>query len=298
MLHRLVFPIVRDTARAQARFALAFSLLSPFTALHAQRASAISRPAPSDSLLTAITARGRAIAGYEEAVWQARAASPDPDFSRALQQIAIHTSSGWSVAFGRLSPTHDSFTVEQLATSRAIPFSPDTQFVVHTLATPLADTDTLLRAARALDTAAALFSRLARPGVPYQSVVLPTPGGDWLVYFLPAPTRPGVWPLGGDVRYRISADGERVRDMRRLHLSIIEFDRDSQPDARYTPGSHTTEIDDVPEDTDVAHVLLRRPRVFEYVFTTEYLYMINEDGSIRLVMGRAGLLGMNVGNGG
>ena len=40
--------------------------------------------------------------------------------------------------------------------------------------------------------------------------VLPAEKDQFWVYVLPAPTKAGVWPLGGDVRYRISPDGAKV----------------------------------------------------------------------------------------
>jgi hypothetical protein len=39
---------------------------------------------------------------------------------------------------------------------------------------------------------------------PYNVVVLPAENDQVFVYLVPAPTRAGVWPLGGDVRYLIS----------------------------------------------------------------------------------------------
>jgi hypothetical protein len=72
----------------------------------------------------------------------------------------------------------------------------------------------------------------------------------------------------------------------------VEFDRSQRPEStRLIAGSHNTLVSDLPEDTDVFHVLTRRPRVFEYVFTPRYLYMINEDGSIRFVLGRSSSVG-------
>jgi DUF1365 family protein len=111
------------------------------------------------------------------------------------------------------------------------------------------------------------------------------------VYLIPAPTGAGAYPLGDDMRYRVSADARRVSEARRLHLGTIEFDRTNRPDAQYAASSHNTAVDNMPEDTDVAHILTRRPRVLGYVFTPEYLYMINEDGSLRMVMPRAKLIG-------
>jgi len=41
---------------------------------------------------------------------------------------------------------------------------------------------------------------------PYNVAVLPAEKGQVWVYVVPAPTKIGVWPLGGDARYLISED--------------------------------------------------------------------------------------------
>jgi hypothetical protein len=255
-------------------------------------AAAASVPAVTPSQLADITDRGRALAGYQRAVWRAYAqllaTRPDP---RLVQRyIAYHADSGWVVAFGRLSVTRDTFYVSSVAIPAVVNGRRvDTLFTLETPATPGADTDYLVRAARAIDTATALFWPSARP---YEAAVLPAADGSWWVYVIPAANRAGVWPLGDDMRYRISADGRAILEARRMHVGVIEYDRTlRQEDTRFTAGVHNTLTSEVPEDTDVYHVLTRQPRVFEYVFTPRSLYMINEDGSIRFVLARGSLIG-------
>jgi hypothetical protein len=49
-------------------------------------------------------------------------------------------------------------------------------------------------------------------------------------------------------------------------------------------GYHTAILDDIPEDTDVFHVLAREPKVPELVVTAKYVYRILIDGSIHYLM--------------
>jgi hypothetical protein len=267
---------------------LALALPTPADA-QARQAS-FDRSGVSDSTLVQITRRGRAIAGYQQATWRATAKL------RALQSdlplprhVAFHTDSGWTVAFGRMSASRDTFYVSHLAAPALIDgCRVDSLMQLSKLAAPVADTGYVLRAARAVDTATALFGRTSRP---YESVVLPAPGGTWWVYMLPSPNGAGAYPVGDDVRYHVSADARRVSEARRLHLGTIEFDRSNKPDAQYVASSYTTAVSDIPEETDVAHILTRRPRVLGYVFTPQYLFMINEDGSLRMVMPRMKLIG-------
>jgi hypothetical protein len=43
-------------------------------------------------------------------------------------------------------------------------------------------------------------------------------------------------------------------------------------------------MDDIPEDSDVFHVLARSPKVPELVVTEKYVYQVKVDGSIIYVM--------------
>jgi hypothetical protein len=278
----------------QVGTALTFAILPH--AIEAQgataTAAAASVPPATPSQLADITDRGRALAGYQRAAWRAYsqllATKPDP---RLVQRyIAYHADSGWVVAFGRLSVTRDTFYVSNVAIPAVVGGSrSDTLFDIETLTTPGADTDFLVRAARAIDTATALFWPSGRP---YETAVLPAAGGSWWVYVIPAANRAGVWPLGDDMRFRVSGDGRTILEARRMHVGIIDYDRTLRPeDTRFTAGVHNTVTSEAPEDTDVYHVLTRQPRVFEYVFTPHFLYMVNEDGTIRFVLGRGTLIG-------
>lgn len=104
---------------------------------------------------------------------------------------------------------------------------------------------------------------------------------EWYVYLVPAPTRAGYWPLGADTRYRISGDGRRLREKRRLHNTVMEY---GPPEGRsgetLAARSHSAVLDDRPEDTDVFHVLSRRPQVPEYIVSETFYFRIDVDGRI------------------
>jgi hypothetical protein len=65
-----------------------------------------------------------------------------------------------------------------------------------------------------------------------------------------------------------------------MHKSIIEF---SMPD-KVQAGYHTAIMDEVPEDSDVFHVLARKPSVPEWIATKTFVYRIEPDGKIRYLM--------------
>jgi hydrogenase maturation factor len=105
------------------------------------------------------------------------------------------------------------------------------------------------------------------------------------VYVLPAQVEQGVYPLGGDVRYLVSQDDSRIVEKRQFHKSIIEFAIPPETQ-KAEAGYHTAVLDDVPEDTDVFHVLVRKSSVPEWVATRQYVYRIETDGVINYLKTR------------
>jgi len=236
---------------------------------------------PIASQLADITARGRALAAYDFAAWHGTdavtALKPTP--GTVTRYIARETPNGWTVAFGRLTASRDTFLIayEAVRTSTTGEFEGFTG-VSHPK--PVADTGYFVHAARAIDTAIVEFGLVRRS---YNTAALPTPSGNWWVYLFPAPTIVGVWPLGADTRYLISADGRTILERRRLHNSVIEFSaaRVQKPaGATMQAGYHTAVVAEIPEDTDVYHVLSRTPKVPEYVMTDHFVYRIDTDGKI------------------
>jgi hypothetical protein len=239
---------------------------------------------PTDSQLADITARGRALAAYDFAAWHGTdAVAPlKPIPGTVTRYIARETPKGWAVAFGRLTASRDTF----LIADEAVRSSTTGQFegftgVTH--AAPVVDTGYFVRAARAIDTAIVEFGPVRRS---YNVAALPAPSGNWWVYLFPAPTITGVWPLGADARLMISADGRTILERRRLHNSVIEFSASSvrkPAGSTMQAGMHTAVVAEIPEDTDVNHVLSRTPKVPEYVMTDHFIYRIDTDGKINFL---------------
>jgi hypothetical protein len=232
---------------------------------------------PSHARLDSITARGRAIAAYDAAAWRGtdavRALRPIED-GRLATYVAVPTTDGWLVSFGRLDAARDAFVIAYQARERS------GDYEARAFDPPVADVAGIRSAAVAMRTATAAHPRVDRP---YNAAVLPTGDGGWWVYLYPAPTRAGVWPLGADTRYRVSADGRTVLERRRMHDAVIEYTAPTSPREGMTleANYHTAVLDDVPEDTDVFHVLQRTPKVPELVVTQRFTYRIETDGRMR-----------------
>lgn len=253
-----------------------FSLLLLFlvsVSISAQR----EKPAePSE--LAGITERGRLLAEYDVAAWNSTdavvALKPVPGSVRGY--VARKAADKWIVVYGRLNDKRDKYLVVYEAIQGPSP----KEFKVTFFETPKEETGFALNAAKAFETARAAFTPSADR--PHNAAILPTKDGRFFVYIVPAQTISGKFPLGGDTRFTVSDDGSKIEATRQLHKSIIEF---SVPSG-VTPetGYHTAILDDVPEDTDVFHILAREPKVPELMVTQKFVYRIEIDGTIRYVM--------------
>ena len=115
----------------------------------------------------------------------------------------------------------------------------------------------------------------------FRSAVLPTKEGPLYVYVYPAQTDNGVFPLGGDGRYLISADGNTIIEDRRMHDDVLMFDMRQADASGSTAGWHTHVLSDVPEDTDVFYALSIKPAGSQYIGTRSgFYYRVKEDGTI------------------
>jgi hypothetical protein len=236
---------------------------------------------PSAEQLKAITARGRLLAEHDQAAWHASDAVQKLGIKEGSVEgyIARKTDKGWVVAFGRLKGKEGPFLIAYEATQGKDP----KEFRAEALDPPREDTGFFRGAARALRVAQADFVKNFKgPQRPYNFALLPADKESWWVYFVPAQTEPEIYPLGGDLRYLVSKDGDRVVEKRQLHKSIIENPPPKKDgDLLVMGGIHTHVLDDIPEDTDVFHVLRKEPPVPEMIVTEASVFTVGADGEIK-----------------
>ena len=230
-------------------------------------------PAASADELAATTARGRALFEYDQAAWHASDAlmATNPSQEGLGRYIARKTDTGWTVAFGHLSGTKDSFLIAYEVTTGNEPG----KYSVKRIQPPRSDSGFFLAAAIAIEVALLDFRGQQRP---YNAAVLPDGSGRLFVYMYPAQTKTGAIPLGGDVRYLMSTDGRSIIDKRQMHKTILETTRNSPGET--VAGVHSHVLTDVPEDTDVFHAIMRR--LPEFVGCGGRVYQVLADGSIKL----------------
>jgi hypothetical protein len=232
----------------------------------------------SGSELAAITARGRMLAEYDVASWHATDAvvALKPAEGVIGRYIAQKTDAGWVVAFGRFNETKDAFLIVYEATQEKSP----QEFSVTAYDPPRKDTGFFCIAAKGIQISLENSHLEKRP---YNTYVLPLDSGELYVYVLPAQTEADVYPLGGDTRFLVSADGSKIIETRQLHKTILEMKRPASSSTKTVGGYHTHVLTDTPEDTDVFHVLRQTAPIPEYVGTKNGTYVINTDGSIKRV---------------
>lgn len=242
-------------------------------------ASSLSRgqdaTAPTNEELAAITERGTLLYEYDQAAWHASDAvqMTNPKNVEGQRYIAKKEDGKWTVVFGKLNTDRSRFGIAYEADEQATL----RQFVAKQETAERQDEGFFLCAARAIEVAMKDFGATSRP---YNVAVLPAPREQLHVYLYPAQTKARVYPLGGDVRYLLSSDGTKILEKRQMHKSIIETA--AQPGKKTVAGFHTHVLSDLPEDTDVFHVLTQDPPLPEFVGTPHFTYKVSTDGTIQL----------------
>jgi hypothetical protein len=236
-----------------------------------------SRPL-SDSELAAITSRGRFLAEYDFASWHATDAvlALKPPKGAVSRYIARKTDTGWVVAFGRFNEAKDAFLIVYEAMQGSSP----KEFSVKTYDPPQKDTEYFYIAAKGIQISLENSHLEKRP---YNTYVLPSDSGQFYVYVLPAQTAADVYPLGGDTRFLVSADGSQIVETRPLHRTILEVKHSAPAGKKPAGGFHTHVLTDTPEDSDVFHVIRQTPPLPEFIGTKSGNYTVQTDGTIKRV---------------
>ena len=275
MVRRGLLTLLLATAASQPAVAQAKSKRAP-KPVAAARPSA---PPTADSL-EAISRRGRELALRDSIAWLGSGAMTTltvaPDGIRRL--VVRRGADSWEVASGAMADDGSAFLISEIAT----PGIQKGHWASTLFDPPAPNVDYFARAARALETSIAMFRRPADR--PYIAMAVPADDGPWwLVYIYPAPATSGVWPRGGDMRFRVSADGLVITESRRLHESITEYSVRTARSASAPPDRQSLVSGDTPEDTDVFHVMQRRPALPELMLAGRFRYRIDVNGTIRLL---------------
>jgi len=224
-----------------------------------------------------ISARGRMLAEYDEMAGHATDAvmATHPKQDNDTRFVCRKADATWTCVFGRLAADKLLIDYEALQEAGA------KEFQVKHREPPEEETGFFFAAVKAMLVAGKDF-QLTAENRPYNPSVLPAPSGQWYVYIVPAQTKKGVYPLGGDARYLVSAEGNTIVEKRQLHKTILETTAQTPQGTKMAAGVHTHVLTDVPEDTDVFFVLTRRPLVPEMIGTgKKQMYEVETDGTIK-----------------
>jgi hypothetical protein len=225
-----------------------------------------------------VTARGRALYEYDQAAWHAtdavRALHP-PD-QLVGRYLALKSDNGWTVVFGHLYVRRDRFligyeasegaTLQEFTVINSIPLR-KTQLSTLRLPRPSTLRGTTFKVKSGHTTLP--FS------LPIESALClrdPSPDEDW---DLPTWRRCPLSHNGGRQGYcgEMSTPQRDSRGSAEFHTEGCSIP---------AGGIHTHILSDVPEDTDVFHVLTRQPPRPEFIGTpNKKFYEISVDGTIR-----------------
>ena len=251
------------------------SLTLAIVAMAAPLGRAQTTPSPAE--LNAITERGVLLNEYDQAAWHASdvVQTANPKKIDGQKYIARKENGRWTVVFGKLTADRKLFEIhyEAIQQERPKEFKASEEYAQR------ADDGFYLFAARAIEVSQKDFRGENRP---YNTAVLAAPQDQLFVYIYPAQAKARVYPLGGDVRYLISADGNKIIEKRQMHKSILEAGVPKDKGKKLVAGFHTHVLSDLPEDTDVFHVLTQDPPLPEMVGTPHFLFKVLVDGTITL----------------
>jgi hypothetical protein len=258
--------------RFAAPLLLALLLTAPAPAQTPQFERHERQKPPDAAELKTISERGRDLAAYDAAAWYGSDAveAMKPADGLVEMYVGRKTDQGWAIGFGALDATKTKFSLAYEAVPTTDIKKPSV--VAHDPA--IEDTDIWLRTALAFETAK---EKLGDTGRAYNLAVLPAPQGQWFVYGYPAQIDLSTFPCGGDTRYLITASGTTILETRRMHASILEtkWEKDQTPEMTY----HTAFLDDAPEDSDVANVIMMG-HIPMLIVSTHFAFQISADGSI------------------
>jgi hypothetical protein len=262
------------------RLLAGLAILATWIGLSSTGVGAQQGPASADQL-AAITRRGRALEAYDQAAWHGSDAAKSvvaTDTTGLELYVARKTPTGWAVDFGKLDPAGTTFLTSVEAQS-----TDGLNFTAQRLNPPRRDSGFLVGAAHAIKTAEVLFKPVS--GFRYNVAVLPSDGAALYVYLYPAQTDPRIFPIGGDERFTVSADGMTILEAHRMHNSVLAQPENAgvPADSKPVAGVRSVVVANVPQDTDVFHVLARKPAMPDYVVAQGQVYRINVDGSIDYV---------------
>lgn len=259
---------------------LCFVMASILAAAAPALSQSQSRPATDDEL-AAVSKRGRILAKMQTlkdsatdlllTKEQKYSDGATTDGAELSVQVQMPPYGETKVAYGRLGSSQDTYFIDFVVSGDK------GHTAIKTFSPPLEDHEYFLDAARALSAA-----RQSAADSPGSYLILPLDKNHKRFYVYLYPRDKGkAYLLGGDKRYKVilDADGVLVAETKQLHQATLKYQ--VKKNARF--GYHSAVIDDKPEDTDVLHVLTRKPVLPEFVSTTNYLYRIETDGQIKFV---------------
>lgn len=252
-----------------------FSILLTFLLISTSAISFSYDDEPTKKELKEISSRGKSLAEYDAVIWQASDAlsKAKPDKTKIKQYIAKKVNKLWHVAFGELKNNEFYIYAKAIQDKKNVD-------KFHVKIKEEVDNKDFINEVHAFETAYNTFAKVNKIDRPFNILIIPAQNNEILVYIVPAALKKDVYPLGGDYRYLISADGKTLKEEKQLHRGILEV---SGKGKKFTRSF--TILGNQPVDTDVYHVIIRKPRIPHFIMALnkEWVYKIDESGNIKFL---------------
>lgn len=256
---------------------------APFLALLLIAVPAIAQQAPPDrAALAEVQRLGHLLFAYDRSAVVATAAMAelfegDIELNETDLQayVAVPRTTGWSVGFGRLADDGEAFLLSAEVTLDRYLNVANVEVLPEARVTRSAYLDGALAIMAAIE-------RYDFEDRPYNFSVIPVGNGDLYVYFMPAQTQPGYFPLGGDTRFRFNPNTREITDEVRLHSGFQQLA--SEIDGELVEGTLSVELKrTIPAETAVRLAMSRYPQIPHYVVAGEWVFAISPRGTIDVV---------------
>ena len=231
---------------------------------------------PSNTEIARIEQRGKEIAEYERTAIQSTdlTLAANPDLSKLELYVAQKEQSTWWAYYGKLSENDEEF---QIAYNYACT---DKSCILQTARSV---TKELIVLAKAIKLSLnALRTETTHPK--WNSNVFREADGTLSVYLMPGNTDANVFLIGGDYKFSVSSDASHIMSKNRIHKSFIKIAKRGPKGEPIASTLHSHTIgNDLPTETDVAHVILHSQLAPHYIVGPVWFSRIDQNGKISIL---------------
>jgi hypothetical protein len=243
-------------------------------------AAAAQEGAPPEAALLALADRGRAVAGYLNAVERARERAREHagEVESPDRFLALSGREGWRVLLIKEAEGPAGKGPKILAEVSTGPEAREAG-ALRGMVPPRPATAAAVAHLRALQTAAGAAARAPGATPPFDEAVLREADGSFSVYLMSRPAAASLVRFGGDFLVRVARSGRQMVSLEALHDGD-PVDLPAGGRRAGEPTLHRHARGDLPPPTDVARVVLRPGAAPHLVLTPRSMFRLDDRGAV------------------